>query len=223
MGDLRQRGQSEEERWPRANLLSKAQEAHLHFYSVRLAWGSITQRLATPKSTGSLRHSSGGVRRAWRPGVKVKSQPRLQGVHFLSQTRVPAEGCPRDQGTKAWPDSPPPARPWWPWGGGTRRRPPPGRQGLSCSQAGLPSSSREFTKDLRARTWHRDAEFKCDSFEVVRGQPDTALLGTESALNFLFFFWWLHRASKWAIPGYAAKGAPRWISSPRGTEPAPGE
>ena len=98
MGDLGQREQSDEERWPRANLLSKAQEAHLHFYSVRLAWGSNTQRLATPQSSRSQRHSSGGVSRAWRPGVKVKSQPRLQGVHFLSQARVPAEGCPQDQG-----------------------------------------------------------------------------------------------------------------------------
>ena len=98
MGDLGPREQSDAERWPRANLLSKAQEAHLHFYSVRLAWGSNTQRLATPQSSRSQRHSSGGVSRAWRPGVKVKSQPRLQGVHFLSQARVPVEGCPQDQG-----------------------------------------------------------------------------------------------------------------------------
>ena len=108
MGDLRQRGQSEEERWPRANLLSKTQEAHLHFYSVRLAWGSNTQRLATPQSARSQRHSSRGVSGAWRPGVEVKSQPHLQGVHFLSQTRVPAEGCPQDQGLARFPSPGPP-------------------------------------------------------------------------------------------------------------------
>ena len=48
-----------------------------------------------------------GVNRAWQPGVKVKSQPSLLGVHFLSQHECP-QGCPR---TEAWPGSPPPARP----------------------------------------------------------------------------------------------------------------
>ena len=142
------------------------------------------------------------------PGVKVKSQPRLQGVHFLSQTRVPAEGCPR---TEAWPGSPPLARPPYPrtisrlggpGGPGVEvlGGAPLGPQGLSCSQAGLPRSSGAFAKGWRARTRHLDAEFNSDSFEVVRGQPDTALLGPESALE-IFFFWWLHRASKWTIPG----------------------
>ena len=36
LGRPRQRGLSKEERWPRANLLWKAQEAHLHFCSAGL-------------------------------------------------------------------------------------------------------------------------------------------------------------------------------------------
>ena len=68
-----QRGLSKEARWPRAHLLSKAQEAHLHFYSVRLAWGRNTQRLATPESAGSQRHCPVGCQQslaAWGEGQK---------------------------------------------------------------------------------------------------------------------------------------------------------
>lgn len=120
--------------------------------------------------------------------MKVKSQPRLQGVHFLSQTRVPAEGCPR---TEAWPGSPPlarppypphhkpPGRPWWPWGGGIRRCPPGTSRPIL--QSGWPSP--QFWGIRQGP----DAEFNSDSFEVVRGQPDTALLGPESALEIFFF------------------------------------
>lgn len=126
------------------------------------------------------------------PGVKVKSQPRLQGVHFLSQTRVPTEGCPR---TEAWPGSPPLAPPTisrlgGPGGPGVEvlGGAPLGPQGLPCSQTGLPRSSGAFAKGWRARTRHLDAEFNSDSFEVVRGQPDMALLSPESALEIFFFF-----------------------------------
>ena len=43
-GNLRQRGLSERRAFPSADLLSKAQKADLHFYSVRLVCGSNTQR-----------------------------------------------------------------------------------------------------------------------------------------------------------------------------------
>ena len=123
-----QRGLSKEARWPRAHLLSKAQEAHLHFYSVRLAWGRNTQRLATPESAGSQRHCPVGCQQslaAWGEGQK----PAMPAGGLLPlPTRVPA-GVPR---TKAWQGSPPPARPphkppgrpLWPRGGGIRRCPP---------------------------------------------------------------------------------------------------
>ena len=104
---------------------------------------------------------------------------------------------------------------------------PLGPQGLSCGQAGLPRSSGELAKGWRARTWHLHAEFNSDSFEVVRGQPDTALWGTESALEFFFLFGGCTGPQSGRFLGdmsarreeggfYAAKGAPRWISSPRG-------
>lgn len=175
------------------------------------------------------------------PGVKVKSQPRLQGVHFLSQTRVPTEGCPR---TEAWPGSPPLAPPTisrlgGPGGPGVEvlGGAPLGPQGLPCSQTGLPRSSGAFAKGWRARTRHLDAEFNSDSFEVVRGQPDMALLSPESALEIFFFFFggctgpqsgrFLGDRSARSPRGrrlLCSRGSPLgWISSPRGTEPAPGE
>lgn len=230
LGDLGQRGLSKEARWPRANLLSKAQEAHLHFYSVRLAWGRNTQRLATPESAESQRHCPVGCQQslaAWGEGQK----PAMPAGGLLPlPTRVPA-GVPL---TEAWPGSPPPARPrtsllGGPCGPGREvlGGAPLGPQGLSCGQAGLPGSSGEFAKGWRARTRHLHAEFNSDSFEVVRGQPDTALWGTESALEFFFLFGGCTGPQSGRFLGdmsarreeggfYAAKGAPRWISSPRG-------
>ena len=128
LGDLGQRGLSKEERWPRANLLSKAQEAHLHFYSVQLAWGRNTQGLATPESAGSPRHCLEGCQQslaAWGEGQKPA---KPAGGSLPLPTRVPA-GVPQDRGLASLP-SPgppphkPPGRPGWPWSGGIRRCPP---------------------------------------------------------------------------------------------------
>lgn len=94
--------------------------------SVLLAWGSNAQRLATPESAGSLRHSSGGVNRAWGEGQKPATP--AGGSLPLPDTSAHG-GVPQDRGLARLP-SPvpphhkPPGRPWWPWGGGIRRCPP---------------------------------------------------------------------------------------------------